>query len=274
MRRRRSAWPFLLGTVCWVGLAAAAAGTVVVFADPGGPAHPDAIDLIRSAPTTAAHWQVQPIAAGALPLFLAGTKGPRADIDLNAEGDGAAPWHMLYASMPASASEPADSVVPATSPRKFWADGSASPQEQARETSCLTEVIYHEGRGQPVEALIAVGQTVINRALSGAYPATLCGVVSQRHGAGGDCQYSFVCDGLSGVSKEQADWQLAGALAARLLSGAAWIADIGDATHFHPLAEHPAWSHYLQRVKRIGGIVFYRGDFTKAVAAKAAITVD
>ena len=138
-----------------------------------------------------------------------------------------------------------------------------SPASRAEEKSCLAEVVYFEGRGQPVSAQIALGQTVINRLLSGVYPKSLCAIAHQHDARDSYCQYSFACDGLSSVPKDQTDWDLAVGISEKLLRGEAWLPEIGDATHFHPLTEHPAWVKYLQRVKRIGAIVFYRGNFSK-----------
>jgi N-acetylmuramoyl-L-alanine amidase len=41
---------------------------------------------------------------------------------------------------------------------------------------CLAEAIYYEARGEPIIGQIAVAQVVLNRARSGRWPGTLCGV--------------------------------------------------------------------------------------------------
>ena len=266
MRRRGSAITWAVGVGCWAALAAASAGAVITLTAPNKAVADLGIDLVRSPAPGDPHWQLRPVAASSSRLFFDGGKGPRADIDSDSPSEpaGASSSRIELA----SASDVPVALVPGGSPLRAQALKSlANPARRAEEKICLAEAIYFEGRGQPVEAQIAVGQTVVNRAVSGAYPRTLCGVTHQRGPHDGLCQYSFACDGLSGISKDKADWELAQDLSERLLKGDVWLPEIGDATHSHPLAEHPAWVKYLQRVKRIGAIVFYRGDFAKAAAA-------
>src|SRR5581483_9161443 len=45
---------------------------------------------------------------------------------------------------------------------------------------CLAEAVYFEARGEAVRGQIAVAQVVMNRAFSGYYPNTVCGVVYQN----------------------------------------------------------------------------------------------
>ena len=46
--------------------------------------------------------------------------------------------------------------------------------------TCLAEAIYFEARGEAVRGQMAVAQVVLNRAFSGKYPNTVCGVVYQN----------------------------------------------------------------------------------------------
>jgi spore germination cell wall hydrolase CwlJ-like protein len=45
---------------------------------------------------------------------------------------------------------------------------------------CLSEVVYHEARGESYRGRLAVAQTVLNRVRSVRFPNTVCGVVFQR----------------------------------------------------------------------------------------------
>ncbi|WP_299717249.1 cell wall hydrolase, partial [Tardiphaga sp.] len=51
---------------------------------------------------------------------------------------------------------------------------------RAKQEKCLTEAIYFEARGEAVRGQMAVAQVVMNRAFSGYYPTTVCGVVYQN----------------------------------------------------------------------------------------------
>ena len=93
-------------------------------------------------------------------------------------------------------------------------DAGGTPRAQRREgraktVKCLTEVIYFEARGEVVRGQMAVAQVVLNRAFSGKYPNTVCGVVYQnahRHLA---CQFTFACDGIADKVNEPDMWERA-----------------------------------------------------------------
>jgi spore germination cell wall hydrolase CwlJ-like protein len=261
--RRKSAVSWALAAMCWSALVMASAAAVVLLVKPDAAAPDSGIDIVRSAVAADPHWRLQPVSASASRLFFAGGKGPRADVEAAGPDDQYSPPSTTVQLASVSRDEAATALLAAPA-RLAGLSSLANHTQRVTEAACLAEVIYFEARGQPVDAQIAVGQTVINRALSGVYPRTLCGVAHQHDEHSGECQYSFACDGLTGISKSRPDWQLAQELSVRLLSGAVWLPEIGDATHSHALAEHPAWVKYLQRVKRIGAIVFYRGDFASA----------
>ena len=68
-------------------------------------------------------------------------------------------------------------------------------EPRAHAEKCLSEAIYFEARGEPLEGQEAVAQVVMNRVFSGYYPHDVCGVVFQnkyRHLA---CQFTFACEG-------------------------------------------------------------------------------
>ena len=66
-----------------------------------------------------------------------------------------------------------------------------------RERKCLAEAVYFESRSEPEEGQAAVAQVVLNRATSGLYPASICGVVYQNRTHYKACQFSFACEGKS-----------------------------------------------------------------------------
>ncbi len=92
-------------------------------------------------------------------------------------------------------------------------------KSRAKSVKCLTEVIYFELRGEQVRGQMAVAQVVLNRAFSGKYPNTVCGVVYQnahRHLA---CQFTFACDGIPDRVKEPDMWERATVIANEMLDG-------------------------------------------------------
>ena len=67
-------------------------------------------------------------------------------------------------------------------------------KSRAKSEKCLAEAIYFEARGEAVRGQIAVAQVVLNRAFSGKYPDTVCGVVYQNKHRHLACQFTFACD--------------------------------------------------------------------------------
>ena len=58
-----------------------------------------------------------------------------------------------------------------------------SPKEQQliiKETQCISEAIFHEARGEPIEGQLAVLSVIQNRKNSSKYPDTFCGVIKQN----------------------------------------------------------------------------------------------
>jgi len=123
---------------------------------------------------------------------------------------------------------------------------------------CLAEAIYFEARGEPALGQIAVAQVILNRAFSGRYPNTVCGVVyqnSHRHLA---CQFTFACDGVRDVVREPDMWERARKIAAEMLDGKLWLPEVGKATHYHARYVHPGWVREMKKMYKLGVHIFYR----------------
>jgi spore germination cell wall hydrolase CwlJ-like protein len=129
---------------------------------------------------------------------------------------------------------------------------------RAKAEKCLTEVIYFEARGEVVRGQMAVAQVVLNRAFSGKYPNTVCGVVyqnSHRHLA---CQFTFSCDGIPDVVREPDMWERAKVIASEMLDGKLWLPEVGKATHYHAYWVRPSWVREMTKMHKLGVHTFYR----------------
>jgi spore germination cell wall hydrolase CwlJ-like protein len=122
---------------------------------------------------------------------------------------------------------------------------------------CLAEALYFEARGESIEGIFAVGEVILNRVDSGAYPSSLCGVVNQGTGRRNACQFSYTCDGNPTVVREREAWNNVGKIARILLDGTPRDLTNG-ATHFHTRAVNPSWSRRFTRTASIGAHLFYR----------------
>ncbi|MGI8931086.1 MAG: cell wall hydrolase [Sphingomicrobium sp.] len=117
---------------------------------------------------------------------------------------------------------------------------------------CLATAVYFESMGEPLEGQLAVAQVVINRARSGRYPASWCGVVKQK------AQFSFVRAGrFPRISINSEAWGKAQAIAriAALNITAALPADV---LWYHADYVAPSWGRRLTRAEKIGAHIFYR----------------
>jgi spore germination cell wall hydrolase CwlJ-like protein len=135
-----------------------------------------------------------------------------------------------------------------------WLRAQPAPEGDAN-WQCLTEALYFEARGESLEGQIAVAEVILNRADSGLYPRTVCGVVKQR--GGGGCQFSYVCDGRDDRMHEAEAADLAGRIARAMLDAAPRVLTEG-ATHFHTGSVRPDWSKRFDRTAKIGAHYFYR----------------
>ena len=125
--------------------------------------------------------------------------------------------------------------------------GTATADEEGE---CLARAVYWESRGEPLAGQLAVAEVVINRARSGRFAPTLCGVVRQPY------QFSFVRRGyIPQPPLASRDWQTAVAIA-RIASDRLARGGAPEALFFHARRVNPGWR--LTRVATVGNHVFYR----------------
>jgi N-acetylmuramoyl-L-alanine amidase len=118
------------------------------------------------------------------------------------------------------------------------------------ETDCLARAVYWESKGEPLVGQLAVADVIINRAQSGRFASTLCGVVRQRS------QFSFVHGGnIPAAPQGSSQWRTAVAIARIARQDLAGDA-APQALFFHARSVHPGWR--LTRVASVGNHIFYR----------------
>lgn len=128
------------------------------------------------------------------------------------------------------------------------AQGDADPVEG--DLRCLAGAVYFESKGESLEGQLAVARVIINRARSGRFADSLCGVVFQRG------QFSFVRGGdIPPVRAESRDWREAVAIAQIALKDS-WDSLAEGALFFHARRVSPGWGK--ARLAVIDNHVFYR----------------
>ncbi len=120
----------------------------------------------------------------------------------------------------------------------------------SREQECLAAATYFESKSESLEGQLAVAQVIVNRAKSGRFASSNCGVVFQRG------QFSFVRgNGFPPIARGGRDWREAVAIA-HIAQNKLWNSSVSNALYFHARHVSPRWR--LARVGAVGNHVFYR----------------
>jgi len=140
-------------------------------------------------------------------------------------------------------------AVPATSLAQLVArHGGSTPG--SRDMECLAGAIYFESKGEPLAGQLAVAHVIRNRAASGRFASTVCGVIHQRG------QFSFVRGGsFPPIARSSRAWTEAVGVA-HVAANDLWASPVERALFFHARRVSPGWR--LARVGTVGNHVFYR----------------
>ncbi|HEX8223987.1 MAG TPA: cell wall hydrolase [Allosphingosinicella sp.] len=210
------------------------------------------IRLLRAASFAAATF-VFVFGAPSLAWELTGTPLPT---EISAQpGIGAPP--PAASAPPVASVEPAPVPAPAARPEQpirrslaeLVADHSSTQTLDAQH-ECLAGAVYFEAKGEPLRGQLSVAEVILNRARSGRFPASACGVVKQRG------QFSFIRGGgFPPIARSSLAWKRAVAIAHIA------VRDLADgpapkALFFHAKRVSPRWR--LTRVAAVGNHIFYR----------------
>lgn len=169
-----------------------------------------------------------------------------ADVDITTKAS--LPVETLKISDDQPAVEPQSAPVSAESLAELVA-ATPRPATLDPELRCLAGTVYFESRGESLSGQLAVARVVINRAESGRFPASLCGVVHQRS------QFSFVRGGKMPAVREGKQWSNAIAIA-QIARDGKWKNQAQGALFFHARYVSPGWRK--TRVAQIDNHIFYR----------------
>jgi N-acetylmuramoyl-L-alanine amidase len=143
------------------------------------------------------------------------------------------------------------------------AEETLTPATQ-KQLTCLAQNIYYEARSEEFDGKVAVAQVTLNRANSGKFPDTICGVVHQRTVRTVDnktvCQFSWVCDPLARKVTVYAErWNECYNIARNVLIEGLRSDRLGNqAMYYHNTTVHPGWG--LAKLEQIGQHIFYSSE--------------
>ncbi|HZF94830.1 MAG TPA: cell wall hydrolase [Allosphingosinicella sp.] len=145
---------------------------------------------------------------------------------------------------------PAPAAVERNRPLAELVAESTTLDARDEQAECLASAIYWESKGEPLAGQLAVAEVIINRAASGRFAPTLCGVITQRS------QFSFVRGGrIPAPPRTAAAWRTAVAVAHIALDDKA-DSPVSTALFFHANYVSPGWR--LRRLASVGNHIFYR----------------
>jgi hypothetical protein len=146
----------------------------------------------------------------------------------------------------------ADAVLPRPRALPELVEAYAGVETEDFQEDCLAAAVYFEARGEPIEGQLAVAEVVLNRAASGRYPETICGVVTQPW------QFSFVnaTGRIPSADRSSEAWRKAVAVARIAERGASRLL-ARDVLWYHAEYVAPSWGHRLARNTKIGLHIFY-----------------
>ncbi|PZU14418.1 MAG: cell wall hydrolase [Sphingobium sp.] len=129
-------------------------------------------------------------------------------------------------------------------------DAQGVPEELDGDMKCLAGAVYFEAKGESLEGQLAVARVIINRAKSGRFASSLCGVVYQPS------QFSFVRGGgMPPIRTESRSWREAVAIA-QIATEDEWDSLAEGALYFHARRVSPGWGK--TRLASIDNHIFYR----------------
>lgn len=129
-------------------------------------------------------------------------------------------------------------------------------QKGGKQWYCLAQALYFEARGESIKGQFAVAEVILNRVDSKAFPNSVCGVVNQGSSKRHRCQFSYMCDGLYEIVREQTAFELSGKIATIMIRGAPRQLTTG-ATFYHSQNVSPRWSQKFRKTASIGQHYFY-----------------
>ncbi|AEG49894.1 cell wall hydrolase SleB [Sphingobium chlorophenolicum L-1] len=129
-------------------------------------------------------------------------------------------------------------------------DAQGAAEDVSGDMKCLAGAVYFESKGESLEGQLAVARVIINRARSGRFADSLCGVIYQPG------QFSFVRgNGMPSIRMGSESWREAVAIA-QIAMEDSWNSQAEGALYFHARRVSPGWGK--RQLAAIDNHIFYR----------------
>ena len=181
-------------------------------------------------------------------IILPGADAPVADEKADLSAEAQAPVESTDQKDEDTVAEPKQALLTADSLAELVSE-TQRPVDLDPELRCLAGAVYFESRGESLVGQLAVAHVVLNRAQSGRFPKSLCGVVHQPS------QFSFVRGGRMPAIRNGAQWNNAVAIA-QIARDGSWKNHAPGALFFHARYVSPGWRK--TRIAQIDNHIFYR----------------
>lgn len=205
-------------------------------------------------PSRAWEMNVTPVTSSYLDHAAALLDGGELSVNADAPAIAVPPAALDHAAVPALPEPEPEPAAPPKPVKRSLAElvaDHSTAETRDSEHECLAGAVYFESKGESLKGQLSVAEVVLNRARSSRFPATVCGVVKQRH------QFSFIRRGrFPPIPRATAAWRKAVAIATIAREE---LADgpVPNALFFHATYVSPNWRG-LKRVATVGNHVFYR----------------
>lgn len=147
---------------------------------------------------------------------------------------------------------------------------SGAAANTAAQIDCLAENLWHEGRGEGEEGMVAIAFVVMNRVVDKRWPDTVCKVVKFKVSkpTRTTCAFSWLCQGMKMELKNRRDRELfvdIHKFATNIITKwdeARWHDPTGGAQFYHSrhMTEFPKWAEKYEYVTTVNNHIFYHAE--------------
>lgn len=187
--------------------------------------------------------------SGSATAMLAAVTAPLLAVDVQTLQAGKTDFSTASGTPSASTATATADIAPLASSLADLVAENSGGETASADDKCLATTVYFESKGEPLAGQLAVAQTILNRAASGRFADSVCGVVRQPG------QFSFLHGGDMPEAPHGDAWSRAVAIA-RIARDGLWKQIAPAALYFHARRVSPGWGKV--KIAAVGNHIFFR----------------